>query len=57
MPSIFSALFAHTDNCKDCDPSGYPLCETGRVLLKSATEVAALIVAPIPEIPKSPHKA
>jgi hypothetical protein len=57
MAGVFTALFAHTDSCKHCDPSGYPLCETGRALLKSAVDVAARIVAPIPEIPKPTAKA
>ncbi len=58
MPkSIFEILFAHTDACDRCDPSGHPLCPDGVALLKSATDLAGKLVAPIPEIPRSPVKA
>ena len=52
---VYGALMEHMDNCPRC--VGTETCEEAHRLAVRAAQAYAEMCAPIPEPPKSPHKA
>lgn len=45
----------HLDACQRCSSGDF--CDEGRKLMRQASEAAAALIAPIPDIPRSKWKA
>lgn len=53
--SPVSFVIDHLDNCEHCSSGNF--CATGIQLMHRGAQVAAQMMAPIPEIPKGKAKA